>query len=206
MGSSTSCVHSRGILQLFIFGVMSKLLLYNQAVGEAFGIKVSLRISQQQERVWSHEISQIEWWKVWRSRGRTGEKHDRRRKVLRLKILRNSCWLRRGVFCTQTPKFSTCKVIPNFLCEILSHQRRQKWEMFAQCWKPQARTNFVMVSSLQAQPACFNQSWNDAAFIWLKNQPLFSYWSWICVDFITVLDSHNTNDWWARSVPHPWMC
>lgn len=50
MGSSTSCVHSRGILQLFIFGVMSKLLLYNQAVGEAFGIKVSLRISQQLER------------------------------------------------------------------------------------------------------------------------------------------------------------
>lgn len=60
MGSSTSCVHSRGILQLFIFGVMSKLLLYNQAVGEAFGIKVSLRISQQQERAWSHETSQIE--------------------------------------------------------------------------------------------------------------------------------------------------
>lgn len=39
---------------------MSKLLLYNQAVGEAFGIKISLRISQQQERVWSHETSQIE--------------------------------------------------------------------------------------------------------------------------------------------------
>lgn len=49
MGSSTSCVHSPGILPLFIFGVMSKLLLYNQAVGEAFGIKVSLRISQQPE-------------------------------------------------------------------------------------------------------------------------------------------------------------
>lgn len=29
---------------------MSKLLLYHQAVGEAFGIKVSLRISQQPER------------------------------------------------------------------------------------------------------------------------------------------------------------
>lgn len=72
--------------------------------------------------------------------------------------------------CTNIPCLQLSRELQDFLHKIIKiteeAKTRTRWCLHSGiAAKPQARTNFVTLHSLQAQPTCSDQSWNDAAFI-----------------------------------------